>query len=480
MRSIRQRLTVGFIAALGLSIALFGTILYFDRRQANLQELDARLEVEADFTLRIIHEVSRSLGRLPPILESVQMSFQNLRHYLVLVGSDGSTVLSIDPRGELDTRAVEQLRDLALAAPGPTHGTVEVVRGRPAIRYYVVPLGETDPALRMMLLGASVDEVLFGPAALARSMLFIAPVLLLVSVLVGSWLAGTSLKPLESTIDDLTEITDGKSLHRRLPVDPQATDELARLSHAFNAMFARLEQSFVAQQRFVAEASHELKTPLMVLRAGVERAITNPKIPSESLEPLDESLEEINRMTELVDSLLTLARADEGRAPLAVESHNLTALVDEAAETAQILGDAKNLKIELDVPERPVMLEMDRNRIRQLLLNLVTNAVKYTPAGGEIGVGLTDGADAVQIIVRDTGIGIASGDLPHIFDRFWRADPARARDTEGTGTGLGLAITKWIAEAHGGTIAVQSRPGKGTIFTVSLPRSLTSSGASVS
>ena len=480
MRSIRQRLTVGFIVALGLSITLFGLILYFDRRQANLQELDARLEVEADFTLRIIREVSRTLGRLPPILESVQSSFQNLRHYLVLVGSDGATLLSIDPRGELDSKAVEQLRDLALAATGPTHGTVQVVPGRPAIRYYVAPLGQADPALRMMLVGASVDEVLFGPAALARSMMFIAPILVLVSVLVGSWLAGTSLKPLEATIDDLTEITDGKSLHRRLPVDPQATDELARLSHAANAMFARLEQSFVAQQRFVAEASHELKTPLMVLRAGVERALTNPKIPSESLEPLDQSLEEINRMTELVDSLLMLARADEGRAPLAVESHDLTGLVNEAAETAQILAEAKNLKVESEVPARPVLLAIDRNRIRQLLLNLVTNAVKYTPAGGEIGVGLTEDADSVQVIVRDTGIGIASGDLPHIFDRFWRADPARARDLEGTGTGLGLAITKWIAEAHGGTIAVQSRPGKGTIFTVSLPRSPVSSGASVS
>ena len=480
MRSIRQRLTVGFIVALGLSITLFGIILYYDRRQANLQELDARLEVEADFALRSVREVSRSLGRLPPILESVQSAFQNLRHYLVLVGSDGSTLLSIDPRGELDSRAVEQLRDLAVAAVGATHGTADVVPGRPAIRYYVVPLPETDPALGMMLVGAGVDEVLFGPAALARSMLFIAPVLLLVSVLVGSWLAGTSLKPLESTIDDLTEITDGKSLHRRLPVDPQATDELARLAHAFNAMFARLEKSFVAQQRFVAEASHELKTPLMVLRVGVERALTNPKTPAESLEPLDESLEEINRMTELVDSLLMLARADEGRAPLAVETHDLTDLVNEAAETAQILGEAKNLKIESDVPGRPVMLAMDRTRIRQLLLNLVTNAVKYTPAGGEIGVGLTEEADSVLLVVRDTGIGIASGDLPHIFDRFWRADPARTRDLEGTGTGLGLAITKWIAEAHGGSITVQSRPGKGTIFSVSLPRSPGSSRVSVS
>ncbi|MCC7132574.1 MAG: HAMP domain-containing protein, partial [Gemmatimonadales bacterium] len=331
-----------------------------------------------------------------------------------------------------------------------------------------------------MLVGAGIDEVSFGPAALLRSMLLIAPAVLLISVLVGSWLAGTSLRPLESTIDELTAITDGRSLHRRLPVDPGSTDELARLAQAANGMFARLEQSFAAQQRFVAEASHELKTPLMVLRAGVERALTNPKIPPESLEPLDESLEEINRMTELVDSLLMLARADEGRVPLAVDPCDLRELASEAVETAQILGEAKNLTIRSQIPSRPVVLGIDRTRIRQLLLNLVTNAVKYTPAGGEIGVGLADQEGTVQLVVRDTGIGIAAGDLPHIFDRFWRADPARARDTEGTGTGLGLAITKWIAEVHGGSISVQSRPGKGTVFTVSLPRSATTSQPPIS
>ena len=199
-----------------------------------------------------------------------------------------------------------------------------------------------------------------------------------------------------------------------------------------------------------------------------------------SLEPLDESLEEINRMTELVDSLLMLARADEGRVPLAVDPCDLRELASEAVETAQILGEAKNLTIRSQIPSRPVVLGIDRTRIRQLLLNLVTNAVKYTPAGGEIGVGLADQEGTVQLVVRDTGIGIAAGDLPHIFDRFWRADPARARDTEGTGTGLGLAITKWIAEVHGGSISVQSRPGKGTVFTVSLPRSATTSQPPIS
>ena len=202
---------------------------------------------------------------------------------------------------------------------------------------------------------------------------------------------------------------------------------------------------------------------------GVERALRNPGTPPESLQSLDESLMQIGHMAELVDSLLTLARADEGQIPLAVEPCDLRDLVSEAAETANILGEERGLSVTAAIPERPVLLQVDRNRVRQMLLNLVTNAVKYTRAGGEIALGLSDQGESVTLTVGDTGIGIAAGDLQHIFDRFWRADPSRSRVEESPGTGLGLAITKWVAEAHGGTISVQSRPGRGTMFTVTLP-----------
>jgi signal transduction histidine kinase len=153
-----------------------------------------------------------------------------------------------------------------------------------------------------------------------------------------------------------------------------------------------------------------------------------------------------------------------------VEDCDLRELVAEGAETANILGEERALTVTASIPDAPVALRVDRNRVRQMLLNLVTNAVKYTPEGGEVSLGLSDQGDSVTLTVGDTGIGIAAGDLQHIFDRFWRADPARSRVGESPGTGLGLAITKWVAEAHGGTIAVQSRPGRGTLFTVTLPR----------
>jgi two-component system OmpR family sensor kinase len=235
-------------------------------------------------------------------------------------------------------------------------------------------------------------------------------------------------------------------------------------------MLARLEQSFGSLHRFTADASHELKTPLMVLRAGVERALVHPGTPPEILQSLDETLAQINQMTEMVESLLTLARADEGRAPLAVEECDLRDLVVDVAETAGMLGEEVGVTEVHTVPDMPVRLAVDRGRIREMLLNMVTNAIKYTPQGGTVTLSLNQDDDSVTFTVRDSGIGMAPGDLPHIFERFWRADPARSRTGDRPGVGLGLAITKWIAEAHGGSITVQSRPGRGSVFTVRLPK----------
>ncbi|MDH5806036.1 MAG: HAMP domain-containing histidine kinase, partial [Gemmatimonadota bacterium] len=179
---------------------------------------------------------------------------------------------------------------------------------------------------------------------------------------------------------------------------------------------------------------------------------------------------EINRMTEVVESLLTLARVDEGRAPLHLEELDLREVLSEMAETANILGEDAGVDIEVTTPDSPVYLSVDRGRVRQLLMNLLTNAIKYTNTGGLVTMVCEMKEDAVVIEVSDTGIGIAVADLPYVFDRFWRADAARSRTGRRPGTGLGLAICKWIAEAHGGTIEVKSKRNKGTSFTVSLPK----------
>jgi signal transduction histidine kinase len=187
------------------------------------------------------------------------------------------------------------------------------------------------------------------------------------------------------------------------------------------------------------------------------------------MQALEEALQETTRMADLVDSLLTLARADEGRFDLHREPIPLGPVVRDVYETAVILGEHAGLDVSMSVLEEGVV-DGDARRLRQLFLNLITNAIKYTPRGGRMEVSLSQrGGGEIAFTVRDSGIGISAADLPHVFDRFWRADRARSRASERGGFGLGLAISQWIAQAHGGRISVQSRLGRGSVFTVTLP-----------
>jgi signal transduction histidine kinase len=303
---------------------------------------------------------------------------------------------------------------------------------------------------------------------LVGTMLMLAPIIVLVSLGVAYLVVGRSFRPVDELINEVEAITDGRSLHRRLPADA-GNDELARLSLTVNAMLARLESSFAALRRFTADASHELKTPLTVLRADVERSMHPSTSRGDRMIALEEALQETARMSDLVNSLLTLARADEGRFDIHRTPVELEPLLREIYETAVILGEDAGLSLSLVALENGIVMG-DRTRLRQLLLNVVTNAIKYTPRGGRVELSATRRGEAeIAIAVRDTGIGIAASDLSHVFDRFWRADRARSRQSERGGFGLGLAIAQWIVQAHEGSITVQSRLGRGSVFTVVLP-----------
>lgn len=475
MSTIRSRLTFWYTVALTASVIVFGTALYLERRQSSVRELDQRLELEADFARRWLIESYNVLHTLinpsdRQLNLGVSANFEGVRDFLLVFDPKGNTLYINDPVRQLNFAAIERLAALVgTAPPARSTGTEFLPAGEAPVRYVILPVTGAGDEVGSVMVAARLSAVTFGPDDLLRSMVLVVPIILLASGVLGWFLAGRAMRPVERLMDEVEEVTDGRSLHRRVAV-PTAGDELSRLAVTLNAMFSRLEASFANLRRFTADASHELKTPLMVLRVGVERALVHPGTPPEVLESLDVTLEQLNQLNELVDSLLTLARADEGRAPLSLEVRDLGALMMDVAETAEMLGEQHGLRVDVKVPPHPVELPVDPHRMHQLLLNLVTNAVKYTPAGGSVGIALEETGDEVRITVRDTGIGIASVDLPHIFDRFWRADPARSRTGDRPGVGLGLAITKWIAEAHGGTITVQSRPGRGSVFMVSLPR----------
>lgn len=325
------------------------------------------------------------------------------------------------------------------------------------------------PNISRVVIGKPIDGAELMPQVATGTIIILAPIVFLLSTIVAYAVLANVFRPVDALINEVEAITDGRSLHRRLPTDPVSGDALVRLAVTVNAMLTRLETSFAALRRFTADASHELKTPLTVLRADVERAMHPATNRTEKMVALEEALQETTRMADLVDSLLTLARADEGRFDLHRTPVELEPLVREVYETAVILGEDAGLALSLPTLEQCVVMG-DRARLRQLLLNLVTNAIKYTPTGGRVEVAVArKAADEVAITVRDTGIGIAAADLPHVFDRFWRADRVRSRASERGGSGLGLAISQWIVHAHGGTINVQSRLGRGSLFTVTLP-----------
>jgi signal transduction histidine kinase len=477
MTTIRRRLTIWYTVALAVTVLAFGTALYFERRQSGIRELDHRISLEADLAHRWLGESYKVLGRIvtssgasAALDPGISAYLESVRDYLIVADTTGQVLALSEVTRALPADALERLAAPLASSDLRRHiGTLSLGPPSGDVRYLAIPVQDAGPAIRGLLVATPTAQAAFGPADLLRSMLLIAPIILVGAGLVGYWLADTSLRPVQTIMDEVEAISDGRSLHRRLAV-PLSGDEMARLALTVNGMLARLEQSFGSLHRFTADASHELKTPLMVLRAGVERALVHPGTPPEILQSLDETLAQINQMTELVESLLTLARADEGRAPLAVEECDLRELVVDVAETAGMLGEGVGVTEVHTIPNAPVRLAVDRGRIREMLLNMVTNAIKYTPHGGRVSLSLEQDDESVTFTVRDSGIGIAAGDLPHIFERFWRADPARSRTGDRPGVGLGLAITKWIAEAHGGSITVQSRPGRGSVFTVRLPK----------
>jgi len=478
VRSFRATLTLWYTVALAAAVLAFGLTITVLQRRANEAAQEDRLGRLASRVGLLL--ATRAIDGRGPIVDKTfepRLRLDVLDQvgvttgFVLLVDSSAYALFGSAEVKHLSQQAQDTLRH-RLAGLRSDQERFTIALDGADYRFAAARVHSAGPDIFAVTVGEEALDPQVALERLGTSLLIVVPIILGFVALVGWLLANRALRPVGRMIDELEAITDGRSLHRRLPAGggPEP-DELGRLANALNSLLARLETSFVAMRRFVADASHELKTPLTVMRAGVERALTDEQTSPDALVPLEETLVGVRQMTELVESLLTLARVDEGRMELHTEPVDLGGVLAEALETAQILGEQAGVAVTLETPDEPVVVDADRGRIRQLVMNLVTNAVKYTPAGGQVWLSLTATGEAATIAARDTGIGIAPGDVARVFDRFWRADPARSRTGERPGIGLGLSISKWIAEAHGGSIGVTSRPGLGTTFTVTLPRS---------
>ncbi len=293
----------------------------------------------------------------------------------------------------------------------------------------------------------------------------ILPLLVLLASLLGYWLSGRSLAPVNRIIETAGRI-GAQNLSSRLEV-PKVRDELRRLTETLNEMLARIEASFQRITQFTADASHDLRTPVAVIRATAEITLRKSRTQEEYLRALSRILETSIDTSELLENLLTLARADAGAAGMEMRTLDLAAHVQKARERAALLGLEKSLDVTAKTPAEPVWVKADAIAVDRLLLILLDNAVKYSPNGGRCEIALSQSEKHAQITVRDSGVGIPETELKNIFDRFYRLDRARSKNTGGAG--LGLAIARWIAEIHGGTIAAESKVGAGSAFHVQIP-----------
>ena len=280
----------------------------------------------------------------------------------------------------------------------------------------------------------------------------------------GSWLAvGRALAPLDSITETAEQINRADDLARRIPYDGPKGDEIGSLIEAFNRTLERLEMLFTSQQRFLADVSHELRTPLTVIKGNVDLMRRMKSLDEESLTSIDQ---EAGRLTRLVGGLLLLAQAESGSVSLNMKPVELDTLALEVFQEMKVVAGEK---VELQLTEiDQIQVNGDRDRLKQVLLNLIGNAIQYTPQDGDIFLSMGKVAGQARLIIRDTGPGIPAADLPHIFERFYRAEKSRTRGKT-TGFGLGLSIAHWIVDKHRGRIEVDSKEGQGTTFCIWLP-----------
>jgi len=461
-RSLRARLALWHAALLALTLAALAGLTLLILRGFLTSRADASLLEYADQTARGIamelYQASLEPGTRPRFLNR---DLQEWGRQIQVVDHLGNVVEK--SAGLADHPLPADLNTRVEGRKGPYFETRHDLGEHP-VRVVTVPVVMGGDVPYLVQAAASLEGIEEALDRAGITLALLTPSVFVVALLGGWLLVGRSLRTVDAITRTALEI-EHTNLDRRIDA-PAAGDELSRLASAFNEMIARLDRSFRQVQQFSANASHELKTPLTSIRGEAEVALMSDLTPEEHRRVLRSIVDEVERMSAIVENLLLLARADADQIQIRRETLALEELVLSTYEQMEGIARRKGVALDMGSLEE-ARVEGDPLWLGQVLLNLVANAVKYTPEGGSVAISLAVEGGEARVAVADTGPGIPAEHLPHLFDRFYRVDSGRSRDAGGVG--LGLNIAKWAAEKHGGRIQVQSEVGRGSTFTLVLP-----------
>ena len=455
--SIRARLTAWYSLILALSLAVFGGVAYLAMRHSIHSTIDAGIRQRIEGLRSII--VEDGPRGLPALQDEIReyARGEGIQVKLRVADAGGNLIFATPGMERLTERAAS--RKISRVFPDEIEG------GHYRALRENLDVANSAYQVEVAVSTRDFDQVLMRFGLL---LLLSAPVFLLLAALGGYWMSRRALAP----VDEITlaaRSISAQNLSRRLAV-PRTGDELERLAGTLNEMLERLDSAFHRVMKFTADASHELRTPVSVIRTSAELTLRKPRTEGEYREAVSQILQESEKVSQLIEQLMDLARADAGAVALSFVPLPLSEILRRSLDQAKILAAAKQISIIEALSSAPIQVRGDAASLERLFLILLDNAVKYTPAGGRIEVELQAAGRMAAVIVRDTGIGIAPEDMAHIFERFFRADKARSRELGGTG--LGLSIGRWIAEAHGGEIRAASALGTGSTFEIHLPLDL--------
>jgi two-component system OmpR family sensor kinase len=489
--SIRARMTIWYTGILAATVLVLGGVAFGLLMRGLWNDVDSTLERVAKAAAQAAQQTATEF--VPPDMNEL------LRRYFGSNFADRFYQF-LDPRGEVDPRLPRErgapltISPQALKNATEGYGTFETLPNgkQHPLRVFTFPIVVHGRMVNVLQVGMSLEGLLRERQNFLWALATLTPLGLILAGGGGWLLARRVLRPVDQMTQAARRI-GAEHLAERL-AGAETDDELGRLARTLNEMLARLEAGFAQIRRFSADASHELRTPLTILKGEIEVALRSAREPAEYERVLSSALEEVERMARLVDDLLMLSRADAGALRWEKGPVDLDRLVEDVAKQGEVLGRGRAIRVSIESLE-PLIAHGDEPRLRQLLLNLVDNAVKYTPQGGRVTLSLRQAksgsseqavqqparsldppipsapapspSEWAEIAVTDTGAGIPPEALPRIFERFYRVDDARSR--EAGGTGLGLCIARTIAEAHEGRIGVESVPGVGSTFTVRLP-----------